>query len=253
MPASYTLTPVGVLRSPYREKFGIPRQPGLVRHAHAELQLLPPYHHPDSVRGLDSFSHVWLLFAFHQTAAQGWRPTVRPPRLGGNARVGVFASRSTFRPNPVGLSVAELIDIDRRDGVTLHLRGVDLLDGTPIFDIKPYIPFVDSQPHASGGFVDGPPAQLPVRWRPEARTAVAAWLARWPTLDLLIEEVLAQDPRPAYQRDPTREYGVRLYDCNVRFIIADGVATVLDVSAADPMSTEPMPGSYVQPGTTPRT
>lgn len=231
----YTFEPVGVLHSPYREKFGIPRQPGLARHAHAELRLSPPYNHPDSVRGLESFSHVWLLFAFHHTAEQGWKPTVRPPRLGGNARVGVFASRSTFRPNPVGLSVAELLGVDTYHGVTLRLGGVDLLDGTPIFDIKPYIPFVDSQPQAIGGFVDGPPALLPVRWSAKARAAVNARLARWPTLDALIEEVLAQDPRPAYQDDPAREYGVRLYDCNVRFIIADGVASVLDVCDDVPM------------------
>lgn len=229
MHPTYSLQPVGILHSPYREKFGIPRQPGLAPHALATVTLLPPYNHIDSVRGLDSFSHVWLIFAFHQTAEHGWRPTVRPPRLGGNARVGVFASRSTFRPNPLGLSVAELLGIDTEHGVVLRVGGVDLLDGTPILDIKPYIPFVDSQPQARGGFVDGPPATLAVTWSAAAAAAVQRHQARHPELAALIEEVLAQDPRPAYQDDPAREYGVRLHDYNIRFRIDSQCACVLDV------------------------
>ena len=181
---------------PLPGKFGIPRQPGLAPHALATVTLLPPYNQIDSVRGLDSFSHVWLIFAFHQTAGHGWRPTVRPPRLGGNARVGVFASRSTFRPNPLGLSVAELLGIDSEHGVVLRLRGVDLLDGTPILDIKPYIPFVDSQPQARGGFVDGPPATLAVEWSAAAAAAVQRHQAQHPELATLIEEVLGARPTP---------------------------------------------------------
>lgn len=229
MHSTYSLQPIGILHSPYREKFGIPRQPGLAPHALATVTLLPPYNQIDSVRGLDSFSHVWLIFAFHQTAGHGWRPTVRPPRLGGNARVGVFASRSTFRPNPLGLSVAELLSIDSEHGVVLRLRGVDLLDGTPILDIKPYIPFVDSQPQARGGFVDGPPATLAVEWSAAAAAAVQRHQAQHPELAALIEEVLAQDPRPAYQDNPAREYGVHLYDYNIRFRIDAQRAYVLDV------------------------
>ena len=229
MHPTYALQPIGILHSPYREKFGIPRQPGLAPHALATVTLLPPYNQIDSVRGLDSFSHVWLIFAFHQTAGHGWHPTVRPPRLGGNARVGVFASRSTFRPNPLGLSVAELLGIDSEHGVVLRLRGVDLLDGTPILDIKPYIPFVDSQPQARGGFVDGPPATLTVAWSAAAAAAVQRHQAQHPELAALIEEVLAQDPRPAYQDNPAREYGVLLYDYNIRFRIDEQRAYVLDV------------------------
>ncbi len=157
------IEPVGVIESCFKEKFGIPRQPGLVEAACASLRLLPPYDRAEAVRGLEGFSHVWLIFGFHATAAQGWRPTVRPPRLGGNARLGVFATRSTFRPNPLGLSVVRLLDIDTRRGVQLQLAGGDLLNGTPVYDIKPYLPYADALSEAVGGFApDGPARPLPV-------------------------------------------------------------------------------------------
>ena len=233
--SAYPMTPIWYLASPFQEKFGIPRQPGLAPHARATLTLLPPFNVADSVRGLAAFSHVWLIFAFHGTAAQGWHPTVRPPRLGGNARVGVFASRSTFRPNPLGLSVAKLVHVETELGVTLTFSGLDLLNGTPILDLKPYIPFVDSQPDALGGFVAGTPPTLPVIWTAQARADVLPFAAEYPHLPALIDEVLAQDPRPAYQQDPTRHYGVKLYSCNVRFVVTEKGATVLAVEAAVPI------------------
>ncbi|KUM05204.1 tRNA (N6-threonylcarbamoyladenosine(37)-N6)-methyltransferase TrmO [Chromobacterium subtsugae] len=225
---TYAFEAVGVIRSPYREKFGIPRQPSLVNAARVTLELLPPYNHPDCVRGLSEFSHVWISFIFHQTMARGWQPLVRPPRLGGNAKVGVFASRATHRPNPLGLSLVELAGVECGNGVRLHLAGADLLDGTPVVDIKPYIPFVESRPQARGGFVDGPPPQLTVRWSEQALRQLAA-LAAPPDLALLVEQVLAQDPRPAYQDDPGRVYGVSLYCYNIRFGIREDIATVLEI------------------------
>lgn len=230
----YTFEAVGRIHSPYREKFGIPRQPSLAPSARVTLELLPPYNTPDAVRGLTAFSHLWLTFVFHQTAARGWTPLVRPPRLGGNARVGVFASRSTHRPNPIGLSLVELLDVDTRDGVVLTLAGADLVDGTPVLDIKPYIPFVEARPDARGGFVDGPPPTLAVAWSATALAQLAALPAPPPGLATLIDEVLAQDPRPAYQDDPARVYGVRLHDCNVRFSVAAGTATVLEIQLTTP-------------------
>ena len=228
-PMQLTFTPIGHIRSPYREKFGIPRQSGLAPAARAELVLVPPFDQPDTVRGLETFSHVWIQFVFHETAARGWSALVRPPRLGGNARVGVFASRSTHRPNPLGLSLVELAGIDTTQGVTLHLIGADLLDGTPVLDIKPYIPFVESRPEARAGFVDGPPPRLPVRWQDTARAALALHAAERPELQAVIEQVLAQDPRPAYQDDPARCYGVRLFDLNIRFRIDAAGAEVLEI------------------------
>lgn len=213
MSASWPLQRIGVVHSPYADKFGVPRQPGLAPTVEATLELLPPYNRPEAVRGLEGFSHLWLIFAFHQTAAAGWQPTVRPPRLGGNRRVGVFATRATHRPNPLGLSVVELIGIDCQGGVRLRLRGADLVDGTPVLDIKPYIPFVDSRPHARTGFIDGPPPCLPVQFAPQ----LVEQLAEQPALRQAIVEVLQQDPRPAYAAISARRYGVRLYQYDVRF------------------------------------
>lgn len=151
---------IGVIRSPYKEKFAVPRQPGLVEDGGGELLLLPPYNQAEAVRGLSDFSHLWVMFIFHQTTEGGWRPTVRPPRLGGNARMGVFATRSTFRPNPLGMSLIELKGVRIKNGdVVLELGSLDLVDGTPVVDIKPYLPFAESQPQARAGFAQPrPPA-----------------------------------------------------------------------------------------------
>ncbi|WP_035058196.1 tRNA (N6-threonylcarbamoyladenosine(37)-N6)-methyltransferase TrmO [Andreprevotia chitinilytica] len=225
MTTTYTCQPIGLLQTPFPDKFGIPRQPRLAPHAVGTLRLLPPFDRPEAVRGLEAFSHVWLTFVFHETGGQ-WQPTVRPPRLGGNARVGVFASRSPFRPNSLGLSLVELAGIDTADGVVLTFNGVDLVDGTPVLDIKPYIPFVESLPDARGGFVDGPPPQLVVQFSAEAEAAVATASLEYPSLRELIVDVLAQDPRPAYADAPERIYGVRLYRYDVKWR-CDGLTAVV--------------------------
>jgi tRNA-Thr(GGU) m(6)t(6)A37 methyltransferase TsaA len=230
----YTFTPIGYIRSPYKEKFGIPRQSGLAPAARATLELVAPYASPDAVRGLEAFSHIWIQFVFHETASRGWSPLVRPPRLGGNAKVGVFASRSTHRPNPIGLSLVELDGIDTANGVALRLIGADLLDGTPVLDIKPYIPFVESRPEARGGFVDGPPPCLPVNWSAGALRALTALEPAEPGLAALIEQVLAQDPRPAYQDDAQRCYGVRLHALNIRFRVDTDGVEVLEIQRLSP-------------------
>lgn len=219
--AQYTFSTIGTLHSPFREKFGIPRQPGLAPHAISRLALLPEYASAECLEGLAGFSHLWLTFVFHATADQGWQPSVRPPRLGGNERRGVFATRSMFRPNPLGLSVVELVEIvDGLHGKELLLRGADLLDGTPVLDIKPYVPYADSLPAAHAGFASQAPALLPVHWSEQA-LAAALSLGLSADLRALIDEVLAQDPRPAYRaaQHDTHDYGVWLANVNVRFII----------------------------------
>ncbi|MDN4628181.1 tRNA (N6-threonylcarbamoyladenosine(37)-N6)-methyltransferase TrmO [Erwinia sp. DT-104] len=218
---SFTFQPIGTIHSPWKEKFAVPRQPGLIQDGGGELRLLSPYNQPEAVRGLEAFSHLWLLFVFHQTMAGGWRPTVRPPRLGGNARMGVFATRSTFRPNPIGMSLVELKGIRTGKGeVVLELGSLDLVDGTPIVDIKPYLPFAESIPAARAGFAqEAPEASMPVAFSPQAVQQIAQHGARYPHLQRFIAEVLAQDPRPAYRKgeEPEREYAAWLLDFNVRW------------------------------------
>ncbi|CAM3696834.1 tRNA (N6-threonylcarbamoyladenosine(37)-N6)-methyltransferase TrmO [Parendozoicomonas haliclonae] len=220
LPASVTLEPVGFIRSCYQEKFGIPRQPGLATSARAELHLHGPCNCPEAVVGLDKFSHIWIQFVFHQTQSEGWRPTVRPPRLGGEKRLGVFATRSTHRPNPLGLSLVKLEGIQHRKGqVILELSGIDLLDGTPVVDIKPYLPWADSQPEATAGFAPDVPVTVPVLWTEDARQiseSISAKIGQ--PFQQLVEEVLGQDPRPAYLKKRDREdFGVLLWDYNVRW------------------------------------
>jgi tRNA-Thr(GGU) m(6)t(6)A37 methyltransferase TsaA len=231
--SSYHFTPIGTLQSPFREKFGVPRQPGLAPHAISRLVLSPDYAREECLTGLTGFSHLWLLFVFHATAGQGWQPAVRPPRLGGNDTLGVFATRSMFRPNPVGLSVVELVDIvDGPQGKELLLRGADLVDGTPVIDIKPYLPYADSVPCARAGFAATAPAQQTVIWT-DAALADARTLAVSPDLHALVNEVLAQDPRPAYRQtsDDAHEYGVWLDNINVRFAARDDGLHVLSLQA----------------------
>jgi tRNA-Thr(GGU) m(6)t(6)A37 methyltransferase TsaA len=223
---------IGIVHSPYREKFGIPRQPGLVTAAEATLELLPPYNRPEAVKGLEGFSHIWVSFIFHGVKREQWRPTVRPPRLGGNERLGVFATRSTHRPNPLGLSVMRLTHIDTTGGrVVLHLEGADLLDGTPVVDIKPYIPYVDSVTDATAGFAPEPPSpELSVGFSAEAEESLRKLEAGYPGLSQLIGEILAQDPRPAYQAEKEREYGFALYDLNIRFRASGSKLEVLSIA-----------------------
>jgi tRNA-Thr(GGU) m(6)t(6)A37 methyltransferase TsaA len=232
------LNPVATLRSPYRQKFAIPRQANLVREAVGEIIFFPDYADPNALRGLEGFSHLWLLFLFHETAAQGWAPTVTPPRLGGSTKVGVFASRSTFRPNPLGLSVVEFLDI-RHQGkdLILRVRGIDLLDGTPIVDIKPYLPWADALPAARGGYADAPPpTPLQVQFAAEALQDLLRHTLRYPDLEAFIRAVLSQDPRPAvHVRQGTgRDYAMFLYDLNVRWQVQDNCCTVMAIEAALP-------------------
>ena len=227
----FPFAPIGVIHSCFREKFGIPRQAGLVPAARATLELLPPYSQPAAVRGLEGFSHLWLIFAFHGIPAGRWQATVRPPRLGGNRRLGVFATRSPFRPNPIGLSAVKLERITVRQGrAVLHLVGVDLLDGTPVLDLKPYLPYADRIMEASGGFAsEAPTAELTVDFSP----AACAFCAAWPEGDLqeLIRQILRQDPRPAYERanSESQAYGMKLYNLNVRWETRGGAAYVTEI------------------------
>jgi len=227
----FTMEPIGRIQSCFTEKFGIPRQPGLVPEARAVLEILPPYDRPEAFRGLATFSHIWLLFVFHGLDRDKWRPTVRPPRLGGNQRVGVFASRSGFRPNPIGQSVVALLDVRSENStITLHLGGVDLLDGTPVLDIKPYVPYSDSIPQARGGFAaTAPEERLTVAFAPQADAACRELdPAAYPDLKALILGLLHQDPRPAYKESGTaKQYGMRLWDLNVRFTV-DGTTVFVD-------------------------
>lgn len=232
----FTFDAIGIIHSPFKEKFGIPRQSGLMSAAEALLELLPPYDRDEALRGLEGFSHLWLTFVFHGVRPGDWSPTVRPPRLGGNLRLGVFATRSTHRPNPIGLSVVEMTGIKREQGrLLLHLRGADLLDGTPVLDIKPYVPYVDAIPGARTGFANGAPApRLRVSFSPEAEAACAARVATLPQLREFIVQMLQYDPRPAYRGDemPGRIYGVCVFDCNVRWRVEGDTAHVVAIEQA---------------------
>lgn len=225
--STFSFEQIGVIHSPYKEKFAVPRQPGLVKSCSGELHLLPPYNQADAVRGLENFSHLWVLFVFHQTMAGGWRPTVRPPRLGGNARMGVFATRSTFRPNPIGMSLVELYGVHcHKDQVILELGGLDLVDGTPVVDIKPYLPFAESLPEAQASYAqDAPQAGVNVTFSADITQQLITLEKRYPHLRQFITEVLAQDPRPAYRKkeEAGKTYAVWLLDFNIRWrVIASG-------------------------------
>lgn len=216
---------IGVIRSPYKEKFAVPRQPGLVKSASGELHLLAPYNQADAVRGLEAFSHLWVIFVFHQTMEGGWRPTVRPPRLGGNARMGVFATRSTFRPNPVGMSLVELKGIVcQKESVILQLGSLDLVEGTPVIDIKPYLPFAEALPDATASYAQqAPQADMRVTFTADVEQQLLALEKRYPQLKTFIGEVLAQDPRPAYRKgeETGKTYAVWLHDFNVRWRVTE--------------------------------
>ena len=211
------------IRSPYGSKFGIPRQSGLADGVKAKIVFERDFASCDAVRGLEAFSHIWLIWCFSENARDGWTPTVRPPRLGGNKRMGVFATRSPFRPNPLGLSCVELesIEYDETLGPILHVKGADLLDGTPIFDIKPYVPYADARPAATGGFTDTSAfPTLSVDFSDEISLP-----------DDVREElltVLTQDPRPQYHDDPDRVYGMSFAGYNVKFRVTDDKLLVLE-------------------------
>lgn len=222
----WTLRPIARIQSDFSEKFGIPRQSGLVEALRARVVFAPEYRVREAFRGLEGFSHIWLVWGFSQNVGAGWSPTVRPPRLGGNVRMGVFATRSPFRPNPIGLSCVELlaIDYDAPDGPALVVGGADLLDGTPILDVKPYVPHADCRPQARGGFADAHREdRLAVDFPPRLEALVP------PDKREALRGVLAGDPRPSYQRDPQRLYGLGFAGLQVRFTVEDGVLRVRQV------------------------
>lgn len=220
------INPIAYIRTDYKGKFGIPRQSGLVSSLTAQIVFLPEYRNPDALRGIEQYTHLWLIWEFSEVKRGGWTPTVRPPRLGGNTRMGVFATRSPFRPNPLGLSVVKLDGTETtQDGTVINVSGADLLDGTPIYDIKPYLQYVDSIPEASNGFALASahgtltvniPDELLCRIPAEKRTG--------------LRDVLAQDPRPQYQHEPERVYTMSFGSAEVSFTVDGGTLTVTDIS-----------------------
>lgn len=217
------ITPIGYITTPYKEKFAIPRQPGLAPAAKGVISITREFSDINAFRGIETFSHLWLIFQFHQVPLGQWRPLVRPPRLGGNAKQGVFATRSTHRPNNMGMSVVKLEQIEQQQGqVLLHVSGIDLLDQTPIFDIKPYIQYVDSIETAHSGFAPEPPPQFPVIFTHQAQHNLDQLPAKqYPQLSALIKQVLSFNPCPAYQHAKNNErlYGVQLFDLNITWLV----------------------------------
>lgn len=218
---------IAVMRSDFPTKFGIPRQSGLAEALHSTIVFEPAYRNPEALRGIEGFSHLWILWQFSQAVRQDWSPTVRPPRLGGNTRMGVFATRSPFRPNAIGLSCVRLLSVEQTQdmGTVLHIGGADLMDGTPILDIKPYIPYCDAHPEAMGGFTQDAgdyllevdfPENLKQRLPAEKQEAIC--------------QVLSHDPRPSYQKDSDRVYGLSFAGFDIRFTVKDKVLTVVDVT-----------------------
>lgn len=220
------ITPIARIRTDFGSKFGVPRQSGVVAELTARIVFEPAYRNPDALRGLEDFSHLWLIWHFSEVKQEGWSPTVRPPRLGGNTRMGVFATRSPYRPNPIGLSAVRIVSVDLHtpDGPVITVAGADLMDGTPIFDLKPYLAYADSHPDAKGGFIEG------LTDRSVQVSCDEALLSPLPeeTRKSLLA-VLAHDPRPTYQNDPDRVYGMEFAGHNVRFTVADGVLTVVEI------------------------
>ncbi len=243
---TYSLQPLGYIRTCFPEKFGIPRQALLATEAKGVLQLLSPFNQPDCVEGLSESSHVWLTFIFHQHLNDGWKPKVRPPRLGGNKKYGVFATRSPFRPNGLGLSAVKLDKIDVNDeSVNLHFSGVDLLDGTPIVDIKPYIPYADVVPNATNFFAEEAPVIHKVIYSEQAQQFCSAYLG---SLDVkcLISQILQQDPRPAYQASQQRHYKMSLLDFNIEWCsqMIDGEMVMNVIHIANDQSNPNEPCYY---------
>ncbi len=214
------------IRSPFGGKFGIPRQSGLIEDLRSQIVFEPDYRSAEAVRGLEAFSHLWLIWQFSETARKSWSPTVRPPRLGGNVRMGVFATRSPFRPNPIGLSCVRLerVELTRAEGPILHVLGADLMDGTPILDLKPYLPDVDCRPEAAGGFTS------PLRdAHLEVRCSDALLEAIPPQDRAALRAALERDPRPRYQSDAQRVYGMDFAGCRVRFTVAENTVFVKEI------------------------
>ena len=223
------INPIAYIRTEFSEKFGIPRQSGLAASLRGTVVFEPEYRNVDALRGLEGFSHLWLIWEFSANTTKGeWQPTVRPPRLGGNERMGVFATRSPFRPNPLGLSCVEIdsIELDTVDGPVIHVKGADLMNGTPIYDIKPYIKYADARPHATCGYVDN----LNERSLKVVVPQDIAAKVEDKTVLVSLVQTLSLDPRPSYHDDPEREYGMAFAGMNVRFKVSSNVLTVVDIN-----------------------
>lgn len=222
---AHEMTVIAHIRSDFPTKFGVPRQSGLVEELRSTIVFEPEFRRAEALRGIEAFSHLWLIWQFSEATREGWSATVRPPRLGGNARLGVFATRSPFRPNPIGLSCVRLesVRLDPKDGIVLVVGGADLMDGTPIYDIKPYIPYADAHPEAIGGFAQEAPPRLNVVLPPELAQALP------PQQRSALCGVLAQDPRPHYQSDPARVYGMEFSGHNIRFTVSGDTLTVQEI------------------------
>ena len=223
------MQPIAHIRNDFPTKFGLPRQSGLVPELVSTIVFEPEFRVAEALRGIETYSHLWIIWGFHQAVREGghqaWRPTVRPPRLGGNTRMGVFATRSPFRPNPIGLTVVKLLAVeDSPEGKVLLVSGADMMDGTPVYDVKPYLPYVDSIPEAVGGFTEEKAAYRLAVDFPEALLAQIPPEQRETLLG-----VLAQDPRPAYQNDENRVYGFAYGGMDVRFTVRDGALTVVEI------------------------
>ena len=220
------MRPIAHIRSDFAGKFGVPRQSGLVEALEALVVFEPAYRDPAALRGLEGFSHVWLLWVFDRAVREGWSPTVRPPRLGGNARLGVFATRSPFRPNPIALSAVTLAGMEETAewGTVLRVRGADLMDGTPILDVKPYLPYADCRPEALGGFAAAPDGEALA-----VECPAALWEKVPPDRREALRAVLALDPRPKYQDDPGRVYGFGFAGLEVRFSVEGEVLRVREI------------------------
>lgn len=224
------MEPIAVIRSDFPTKFGIPRQSGIVKELRADIIFSPQYRNADALRGLEGFTHLWIIWEFSEAKRSTWSPTVRPPRLGGNTRMGVFATRSPFRPNPIGLSCVRVegIDLDTPDGPVIHVSGADLMSGTPIYDIKPYIPYTDSHPDAKAGFTDAVEfSTLTVVMPQELQKKMPAGKVA------SLIGILEQDPRPHYQEDPDRIYGFSFAGFEVHFRVE---GKTLFVTGVDRMS-----------------
>ncbi|MBU1172542.1 MAG: tRNA (N6-threonylcarbamoyladenosine(37)-N6)-methyltransferase TrmO [Proteobacteria bacterium] len=234
------LNSIGTIHSCFKEKFGVPRQAGLVKEAPATLIFHPEYARVDAVRELERFSHIWVLFVFHLSVRDTWPEMVRPPRLGGNRKVGVFASRSPFRPNPIGMSAVKLDRIEITDkGPILHLKGVDMVDQTPVLDIKPYLPYSDIIKEATGGFAhEAPIPVFEIRFSPDADMTLNHMGKHNPDLRNIIIQMLGQDPRPAYYEnnasDHSKIFGIRIFDHDVKWQVRDHMILVLSL---DPVQT----------------
>lgn len=222
------ITPIAHIHTEFPEKFGVPRQSGLAGALRGTIVFTPEYRNADALRGLEGFSHLWLIWEFSANRSRGpWQPTVRPPRLGGNERMGVFATRSPFRPNPLGLSCVEIdsIELDTPDGPVIRVRGADLMDGTPIYDIKPYIKYADSRPHASCGYVDGLDER---KLKVVIPQDISSKVQDKSVLESLVQ-TLSLDPRPSYHDDPERVYGLSFAGMNIRFKVYLTVLTVIEI------------------------